>query len=116
MQNCGRVVSSKLLRDQDGTTRGVGFVSFAAQEDASLAIRDMDGRKARAVPPERPRTAVCPCMASSARSADRDLSACKIYKHVVVSPLCCITNVPRIVAGTELNDELVPAVASTPAC
>jgi len=48
------VVSSKLLRDQDGTTRGVGFVSFAAQEDATRAINDMDGRKVRgsgAVPP-----------------------------------------------------------------
>ena len=48
------MVSSKLLRDQDGTTRGVGFVSFAAQEDATRAINDMDGRKVRssaAVPP-----------------------------------------------------------------
>lgn len=45
-QGCGRIVSSKLLRDPEGGTRGVGFVQFAVAEDAARAISEMDGRKA----------------------------------------------------------------------
>ena len=47
LQVCGRVVSSKLLREPDGTARGVGFVQFATVEDANRAIAEMDGRKVR---------------------------------------------------------------------
>ncbi len=74
VQSCGRVVSSKLLRDQDGTTRGVGFVSFAAQEDATRAINDMDGRKVRGSAAEPPRPGPCPpCERQRCPAATPDL-------------------------------------------
>ena len=70
------MVSSKLLRDQDGTTRGVGFVSFAVQEDATRAINDMDGRKVRCRAVVPPRHAVPACEQQPALSDGRALIRC----------------------------------------
>ncbi|EPS62510.1 hypothetical protein M569_12280, partial [Genlisea aurea] len=40
----GTVVSSKVMRDPNGTSRGSGFVAFSTPEEASQALAEMNGK------------------------------------------------------------------------
>lgn len=39
----GEVLSCKVAKNEDGTTRGYGFVQFASQESADAAIENLHG-------------------------------------------------------------------------
>jgi len=45
-KSCGEVVSSKVICDFDsGRSKGFGFVEMASEEDATTAIKEMNGKE-----------------------------------------------------------------------
>eukprot|EP00004_Rigifila_ramosa_P014813 TRINITY_DN33_c0_g1_i5.p1 TRINITY_DN33_c0_g1~~TRINITY_DN33_c0_g1_i5.p1 ORF type:complete len:620 (-),score=142.09 TRINITY_DN33_c0_g1_i5:76-1935(-) len=42
--NFGTITSSKIMRDEAGSSRGFGFVCFASADDATRAAQEMNGR------------------------------------------------------------------------
>ncbi|KAI5014323.1 hypothetical protein ZWY2020_055713 [Hordeum vulgare] len=42
--NFGKITSCKIMRDQNGVSKGSGFVSFSTREEASQALTEMNGK------------------------------------------------------------------------
>ncbi|CAL5016051.1 unnamed protein product [Urochloa decumbens] len=42
--NFGKITSCKVMRDQNGLSKGSGFVAFSTREEASHALTDMNGK------------------------------------------------------------------------
>lgn len=42
--NFGKITSCKVMRDQNGVSKGSGFVSFSTREEASQALTEMNGK------------------------------------------------------------------------
>jgi len=42
-QSFGTILSSKVSKNQDGKSKGFGFVQFSSEDSANLAIEKLDG-------------------------------------------------------------------------